>query len=64
MECYVVRIYRRSPDSREVVGVVQLVEKNIRHHFHNLNELVKLMDGSVFAEPRTLRKHANKTPPK
>jgi hypothetical protein len=62
MESYVVRIYRRSPDSAEVVGVVQFIEKNTRHHFHSLAELVQSLEGSVAAEPLTIRKPANKTP--
>lgn len=52
MESYVVRIYRRSPDSAEVVGVVQFIEKNIRHHFRSLNELVKFMQSGALPESK------------
>jgi hypothetical protein len=64
MESYVVRIYRRSSDWAEVVGVVQRIEKNTRQHFHSLNELMQLIQGDVLAVPEAAATNSGEATPR
>jgi hypothetical protein len=51
MESYLVRIYRRSFDPPEVIGVVQSVDQqNSSRPFHNLQELMGLLSGKIASE--------------
>ena len=44
MDNYIVRIYRRDrKEPREIVGVVELVEKKAKKTFKNVNELIRIL---------------------
>lgn len=64
MESYVVRIYRRSVDCAEIIGVVQLIEKNTHRHFHSLTELMQLIEGGVLSSAPIKAKKARSWQPK
>lgn len=45
MNCYIVRVYRREADNPEMlVGVVEDVEKQIRHTFTGIDELWAILN--------------------
>ena len=44
MDNYIVRIYRRDKkELSEIVGVVELIEKNAREAFKNADELIRIL---------------------
>ena len=57
MECYVVRIYRRSePPAAEPVGVVELVDSKQRIRFQSFSELVGILRVCPPLRPRGTRR--------
>jgi hypothetical protein len=56
MESYLIRIYRRSIDPPEVIGVVQSVDQqNSSKPFHNLQELMVLLAEKAATEAKTFK---------
>jgi len=44
MDSYIVRIYRRTEEPPELVGLVEKAGTKLKEHFHNSTELVKLLE--------------------
>jgi hypothetical protein len=42
---YVVRVYGRDPVSQELVGIVEIPERDVRTAFHGFDELKAILSG-------------------